>query len=224
MSRRARKSGSALKAKARVEPRAAAKRGATRGRAMGIRETDRSPDIRKSISEATGGTLDMSGRIPPAGNSRAQGDASRQQPIRGDQDNRGNRGGRRPETPRGDTRGGEGRRGGDRGKQQPQQRAQSPRSAQGQRQPSPRPSPSRAAPANPYDIPMEERMKQYREKYGRGLGTEKRGPSSRRSQQKPGPQEDAASRIPPKPQGGAPESKPEGLFGHLFGAFKKKNP
>jgi ATP-dependent RNA helicase RhlB len=181
----------------------------------GYPREDRSPDIRKSISEATGGTLDMSGRIPPVDAARAQDDARRRQPARvpGDQ---GKGGGRRPNPQRGDNRGG-----GDRGKRQPQ-RPQPPR-AQGPRQSSSRP-PSNSGPSNPYDIPIEERMKQYREKYGRGLGTEKRGSSQRRSQQKPVSQENPAPRIQPKPQSAPPEIKPEGLLGHLFGAFKKKNP
>jgi ATP-dependent RNA helicase RhlB len=184
---------------------------------------DRSPDIRKSISEATGGTLDMSGRIPPVEAARAQGDAGRRQPARGPSD-QGKRGGRKPDPQRGENRGGEGRRGGDRGKgkQQQTQRPQPPR-AQGPRQAAPRPT-SSSGPANPYDIPIEERMKQYREKYGRGLGTEKRGSSQRRAQPKPASQESSPPRAQPKPQSAPPESKPEGLLGHLFGAFKKKNP
>jgi hypothetical protein len=80
-------------------------------------------------------------------------------------------------------------------------------------------------------MPIEERMKRYREKYGQGLGPEKQGPSTREAQQgvsrqrKGSPQgkEAAAHKAPPKLQGGSPNSKPEGLVGHLFGAFKKKN-
>jgi hypothetical protein len=67
-------------------------------------------------------------------------------------------------------------------------------------------------------------MKQYREKYGKGLGSDKRGPAQRTSHSKPRLQEDAISRVPPKPQGKAPESKTEGLFGHIFGAFRRKTP
>ena len=195
----------------------------------GYPREDRSPDIRKSISEATGGSLDINGRMPPPGTARAPGEGRRRQAARGSGE-QGKRGGRRPEQPRGENRGGEGRggegrggegrRGGDRGKQQPQQGRQ-PR-PQSPRPPAPR-APSGPGNANPYDVPIEERMKQYREKYGRSLGTEKRGSPQRRSQPKPASRD--SSPIPPKPQAAPPNDKSDGgILGHLFGAFKKKNP
>jgi ATP-dependent RNA helicase RhlB len=192
---------------------------------------DRSPEIRKSISEATGGALDMGSNSPLVEKPRIQGEARRQQPTRGsgDQDRRGgarrSEGPRKPEGPRGDSR-----RGGDRGKQQ------APRS-QAPRQSSPR-SPARAKPPkagavssqNPYDMPIEERMKQYREKYGQGLNTEKREGGQRGSPKRPASHGQGAARsqagAAPRPASGdrsvPTQAKPEGLLGHLFSAFKKK--
>jgi ATP-dependent RNA helicase RhlB len=199
---------------------------------------DRSPDIRRSISDATGGSLDMGGSSFPADKPRAQGEARGeargQQPSRGpgDRDRRGGRGSagpRKPEGPRGDGRRSEGRRG-DRGQKQ------APR-AQAPRQPSPRPAansgssrPGAASTKNPYDMPIEERMKQYREKYGQGLGPSKQGPQQRGSQAKPTPKGKGSSRgprdqaqpLPPTPRSAPPGDKPQGFLGQLFGAFKKK--
>jgi ATP-dependent RNA helicase RhlB len=186
---------------------------------------DRSPDIRKSISEATGGSLEMGGNSGPAEKLPAQAGTRRQQPPR------------KGDMPRGD-----GRRGGDRGKQAPQ-RGQAPRRSgsgfpakQGQA----RPGEARQGggtktgaglPKNPYDLPIEERMKQYREKYGQGLGPQKKESPRRGSAARSGPRGNAAPgspdaappRLPPKPQGGQASNKPEGLLGRLFGALKKKS-
>jgi hypothetical protein len=91
--------------------------------------------------------------------------------------------------------------------------------------------PGAASTRNPYDMPIEERMKYYREKYGQGLSAEKKGAPQRGSQKRPASQEqgaprsqhDTASRLLPGPRSAPPENKPEGLFGHLFAALKKKN-
>jgi ATP-dependent RNA helicase RhlB len=140
------------------------------------REGSSSPDIRKSISEATGGALDMSGALPPnlghprpTPNRSSPNKASSSGESRGGKDRHGkgysggrpagNKDGRRDDSRRGSGK--------------PSQ----PRAAES-RQQAPRqdtPSPSAAQPGNPYDMPMEERMKLYREKYGHKLGEEKAG-------------------------------------------------
>jgi ATP-dependent RNA helicase RhlB len=179
---------------------------------------DRSPEIRKSISEATGGTLDMGGNSSPADKPRVHSEARRQQPPRrtSDQDRRG---ARRPESPRGDSR-----RGGDRGKQQAP-RAQTPKKSV-PRSPA-KPGPSRTGAAstrNPYDMPIEERMKYYREKYGQGLSAEKQGAPQRGAQKRPVSQRgQSAPRVSSESRSAPPQNKPEGLFGRLLAAFKKKN-
>lgn len=191
---------------------------------------DRSPDIRKSISEATGGSLEMGGNSQAPQKPRGQGEAQGGPQARKPNDSRG-----------------ESRRGGDRGKH-PAQRGQAPRestqrapakSAQSNKPNRPNRSPAKKGPPktdsasarNPYDMPIEERMKRYREKYGQGLEGAKRE-GGQRGPQKGKPRQgtvssrkpqDAAPRALSKPQGALPEKKPEGLFGHLFGAFKKKN-
>jgi len=212
----------------RAQGRRAQNRGEGRSEGRGQRRDsyareDRSPDIRKSIAEATGSSLEMGSSSPPASKPRAQGEARRQAPKR------------KNEGPREDSR-----RDGGRAKQS-SQRGQPPKqgaprlsakpgaSGKGLAKKGP-PKMDPASPRNPYDMPIEERMKRYREKYGQGLGPEKQGPSTREAQHgssrqrkgSPKGQKAAAQKAPPKVQGGLPNSKPEGLVGHLFGAFKNK--
>jgi len=114
----------------------------------GYQRPDRSPDIRKSISDLTGGSLDVDGpgdlRGPEAASS-------------------GERGGQ----PRGERQGQRGGRG-ERGRQQGSGRGKGRGGkSQGRAPVSPGPIQSAGRGAgNPYDLPMEERMKRYREKYG----------------------------------------------------------
>ena len=160
------------------------------------------PDIRKSISEATGGTLEMGDGFPPdsrrdrpapgrqpAGRPPAKGESRRGQgtPREGPAGSKdGNRENARSE---------EARRGA--GKAAPQRASQSRNPAS--RSSGPKPAgpgptgpgmpgpgmpgpgmpgpgmpgpgmPGPGMPGNPYDMPIEDRMKLYRERYGRGLG------------------------------------------------------
>lgn len=100
---------------------------------------DRSPDIRRSIAEATGGSIDMreTGTKRPA---LPQG--GRQNP-RGAASNGGTREGKRIGQSR---------------------EAMAPGNGRPLRRP-----PAGEAVANPYDLPIEERMRRYREKYGRRI-------------------------------------------------------
>jgi hypothetical protein len=176
---------------------------------------DRSPDIRKSISEATGGALDMSADTHPVArpSSSARSDSSRRrEPPRAaaKQEKRGPR---------------------------PEQRREGGRAGNRERQPMPRANPQKPSSrqGNPYDMPIEERMKLYREKYGKGLGDGK----PRRGQAKPAlhgggapaPKPASAGRtsgkadVPGKalPEGRSePTPKKSGFFGHLFGSGKGK--
>ncbi len=125
------------------------------------REARNNPDIRKSISEATGGTLDMSGagpsdRLPssrpPARNDSRRGHGPERSTVGPKTGRRGERGDK-PPSPRG------------------QPSRQAPNRPAGTRPGVSGHGPTRPGlPGNPYEMPMEERMKLYREKYGRGLG------------------------------------------------------
>jgi ATP-dependent RNA helicase RhlB len=206
-----------------------------------------SPEIRKSISEATGGALDMNASaLPPSGQRGPRG--------QGPQGAKGPKGG----SPRG-TQGGQGSQGsgnkGERGRDARDARMQGPRGGQGRSQrdrgQGPRGQNPHAEkrdgqgpgsvrnvqprPGNPYDTPIEERMKHYREKYGQSLGPEKqegqKGPHNKgqgrnpaqggQSQRRPQPK---APQTPPpqRPSSPEPDRGAEGLLGRLFGAFKKK--
>jgi Superfamily II DNA and RNA helicases len=208
------------------------------------------PDIRKSIAEATGGSLDMALDQGQPGLGRPE-QGERRGPQRQGQKGRRNdprQGGGRP-----DQRNSQKGRG--------QQRPHGPRPQSGEGVP-PQLS-SRAG--NPYDLPMEERMKLYREKYGRKLEAEPRenpeggrnhpkgkspsrggqhgrqqgrqgrpqgspqgGPQGpRRDQGKERPQSVQTPPVaPPAPPSGAPssldEAKQSGILGRLFGPRKKK--
>jgi ATP-dependent RNA helicase RhlB len=156
----------------------------------GYPREDRSPDIRKSISEATGGTLSINSSPLP-----------KQQHPRSD--------------------GGSPRRGQSTSARQPTARVSSPRGnapkpVKGQRPAKgPRPANQQRSgdwQGNPYDTPIEERMKQYRAKYGQNIAGTGRQSAPR-----------------PKPQQAKPQSKPQdspqppGFLGRLFGTLKKKN-
>jgi ATP-dependent RNA helicase RhlB len=137
----------------------------------------RSPDIRKSISEATGGALDMTGLPPDSGYPRPSppnrpSPAKSQGQSRRGQDQRGERAQEPRPQGKKDGRGKESHRGKAAAPRSPEQRQQSPRQAPGRTQ---SPSSGPGTPGNPYAMPMEERMKLYREKYGRGLGKDKAG-------------------------------------------------
>ena len=124
---RRREGGSRVESRGRPEGRAQA------GRAR----DDRSPDIRRSIAEATGGSMDIDGIETGQRRNTAE-----RQPMhrgRGDHRSRAQNEGRRPHD--------------------------------GENGPRRRDEESRAG--NPYDLPMEERMKRYREKYGGRLGGER---------------------------------------------------
>jgi ATP-dependent RNA helicase RhlB len=215
------------------------------------RRDGRNPDIRKSIAEATGGSLDM------GGSSGVQGrpDKSPEQPAQRRQDGR--------------RRQGLGQKGGGEPRGEPRREPRTEDSGRGQRRPQGKGPDQRggrprqgthgqAGPKakNPYDMPMEERMRLYREKYGhsldeQGQGGSGRGPSQaepRPQQGQPAPRQGrgAQGRSPrpsPKtpaqkqPGGDASEPAPpssiqnesldqaqrnEGMVSKLFGAFKKK--
>jgi len=207
----------------------------------------RSPDIRKSISEATGGALDMNGNtVPPNASPRGErreAAAPRRDGGRapGGQERRG------PSRREEKARGGDGRHGGERGQGQgPKPRTQGPR-PQGQRPQGGRPQTARPEPVdpqagrsavNPYEMSSEERMKRYREIYGHKIdeggkggskgGGQRQGKSPKRSQvSNPAPAASRASGpakpvIPSKPAQPAPR-EPDGFIGKLFGAFRKKS-
>jgi ATP-dependent RNA helicase RhlB len=200
------------------------------GRRDGRRE-DRGPDIRRSIAEATGGSLDVGGeatperpreRDRPEGGKPAAGPrqaASRDdrregrgRDARGSRDGRGQeaRGSRDARSPNRGERGERGNRGkgGD------------------------RPS------GNPYELPMEERMKRYREKYGqRVAGTSRRAPpvqgqsQAKKSQAQLRPEsggtgasgERAAPRSALPGDASTGERGGDGLLGKLLGSFRRKS-
>jgi ATP-dependent RNA helicase RhlB len=166
---------------------------------------DRSPDIRKSISEATGGALDMGGgKYPTAKPTARPPQSKRQEPPRGTngQDKRSPR----PEPQRGGSK--------------PVNRGTAKATNHG-RQQAPRTNnakpPSRQG--NPYDMPIEERMKLYREKYGQrfGDGKPKRG--------QPSPSASGSTSAPTEPRRephDKSEEKNPSLFGRLFNNRKDK--
>ncbi|MDA8427142.1 MAG: hypothetical protein M0Z80_13525 [Treponema sp.] len=178
---------------------------------------DRSPDIRRSIAEATGGSLDIKSREEkPAvekGDSRA------------------------PRSKAHGSRGVEGKRSRESGGGNAGERGGSKR----------RPS-GREESGNPYALPMEERMKRYREKYGRkveGPGRGKSGSPQARDKKGAGDRssggggqrnsgERAAQGVrpptppsrPERPGSDSPSSSaapaPSGFFGKIRGAFRKR--
>jgi ATP-dependent RNA helicase RhlB len=153
-----------------------ARRGPPQRRDAYPRDGNNSPNIRKSISEATGGALDVSGALPPNSgyprpmpNRSSQNMPSSNGESHGGQGRhgKGNAGGRPAANKTGrrdDSRHESGR---------PSQPRKAEPRQQAPRQESSRPSATQ--PGNPYDKPMEERMKFYREKYGHKLGEEKAG-------------------------------------------------
>ena len=203
------------------------------------RRDSRNPDIRMSISEATGGALDMGG-------SSAQGPAvqkqTREQPAT------------KRQAPRDSGQGTRTNRNGG-GNKDPRREDAARRNG---RPPQPKPSESRGKQqqksarwqgipktVNPYDLPMEERMRLYRQKYGRALdeGTGspakgKPGTASGRGDPSRGGRGQSSSddghEKPPRAmegkQGestqpsveGRVERKGEGVMGKFFGALRKK--
>jgi len=122
----------------------------------------RNPEIRRSIADATGGSLDI-GDAPPAAPPAGP---SAKPPAP-------------PPKARDAGRGRDGRRGASRQAGGPQARGEGGVRREGRqagrreenRRPAERSSPAGAG--NPYDLPMEERMRRYREKYGRRLSDER---------------------------------------------------
>jgi ATP-dependent RNA helicase RhlB len=151
---------------------------------------DRSPDIRRKIAEATGGSLDMDGASfqgEPAQDSRPRQQPGRepgQQPRQGGKSGKGGRGkgsgqgrdGGRPQGGRRDGGRGQGGEGQDRGERSRQGRPQ-----QGGQQ-APRDGGHAPADANPYSLSMEERMQRYREKYGQAGGQDRQSQPPRRQE------------------------------------------
>lgn len=202
------------------------------GRSYG-RGGDRSPDIRKSISEATGGALDMNSSSPLPGSSSARhesaprgGQGGRGEGQGGKQRSRNGQGGERRGQGGGEERGS--RRGQGGSPRQHDQRGPSSQRPAQQRGGAPR----QAQAGNPYDTPIEERMKLYREKYGQSLGGEgERGPRQGQGGQsaaKGGSRQERSQGRPESRQAreAPPEAKPAqtpSVIGRLFGAFKKKH-
>jgi superfamily II DNA/RNA helicase len=152
----------------------------------GYSREGRSPDIRKSISEATGGALDMSSGVPDSGYPRPPAAAkapSARGPSQSDaRRNKDQRGQRPPEgqpQAKKEGRNKDSRRGGGRAAAQRQPGTRQPLSQQNPQTNSlptssrPGAKPAQGTAGNPYDMPMEERMRLYREKYGRGMGKDK---------------------------------------------------
>ncbi len=187
---------------------------------------DRGPDIRRSIAEATGGSLDVGGEASLGRPAEAQPGSSRgngQGKPRAAASSKG--GGRRDGGRRRDGGGahGEGRQG--RGGQQGGPRGE-PRQARGDRA-----GRDNGRPGNPYDLPMEERMKRYREKYGqRAAAPSNRAamPSSldARNGSGGGPSRGAVDRgapIDPRSlESDTQGRKGDGIFGRLFGGARKR--
>jgi len=145
----------------------------SRRRRSGGRDEDRSPEIRQSIAELTGSASLSAARPDSGGKSQSKGTPERGPSGRGKS---------------------EGRRGGASGARNKEREPRGPssRAASG-RSPSQRDSSSKAThrgPApqaqgssgdNPYALPMEERMRLYREKYGQRLEPSQGGKGSQRS-------------------------------------------
>jgi len=183
------------------------------------RREDRSPDIRRSISEATGGSLDVTGDAF-APEKRGEG---RPKPQPEPREARRREEGRSRGPDRGPhSRGGDARR---QGGPRHEGRREEPRRGQvAQRPQTPRTD-------NPYELPMEERMRRYREKYGRRLDNERAADGRGAKPRSPGPLpsegraqaggravQSSARPIP----GASPAAQPrEGLFRKLFGSTKK---
>jgi len=180
----------------------------------GYGREDRRPDIQRSISDLTGGSLDMG----PGSLDRARGrdEPGARQQGRGPE-GKGRKG--QDSQPRGDS---SKRRGTGKG---PRNGGRNPRRDEPQRGRAAEPRRPSGDPStkNPYDTPIEERMKRYREKYGQELDPERReakAPRGRAPVQRDRPE--SAARRPSGPAPASPEAKPRGFLERLFGAKKKK--
>lgn len=192
------------------------------GRREGRRE-DRGPDIRRSIAEATGGSLDVGGEIAPERpreRPRERGRPEGGKPASG----QGPGGSRDPR--REDRKQASGQRpGGARDNRSPNRGDKGNRGDRG--------STGERASTNPYELPMEERMKRYREKYGQRVS----GASRRNNAQGQGqPQfradngngsagasgERTSTKSAPPSDGATGDRGGDGLFGKLFGPFRRK--
>ena len=189
---------------------------------------DRSPDIRRKIAEATGGSLDM--ESPSLQGEPAREAGPRQQPGReprqGGQAGKGGRGhggGRGQDGARAQGGRRDGGRGRGNGAQARGDRPQQGRPRQSRPQ-EPRDNGRAPAEANPYSLSMEERMQRYREKYGQAGGQErqsqpprgqegqkrKAGGQGQREGQPKGQPGKAAGSAAGKAQNRPPRREPEG--------------
>lgn len=188
----------------------------------GYPREDRSPNIRKSISEATGGTLSVSSPSPLPKQSASRVPAPPRDAGRNPKQHYSSDGG--------SPRRGQGNSARQQSSRGSSQRGKAQRPASGQR-PAKGPLPGKeqrdgGRQGNPYDTPIEERMKQYREKYGQNIaGAGRQGasrPDHRQTKPQPKPQQERpySPKSQPNPQG---STQPQGLLGRLFGTFKKKS-
>jgi ATP-dependent RNA helicase RhlB len=194
-----------------------------------VRREDRGPDIRRSISEATGGSLDVGGETAP------ERPRERGRPEGGKQTSGQRQGGSRDDRREDRSRGPEPR--GARDNRSPNRGDKSnrgDRSNHGDRAPSRERDRGRTgerSSTNPYELPMEERMKRYREKYGqRVAGASRRNPPQGQGQ----PQfradsgsagasgERATSKSALPGDGATGDRGGDGLLGKLFGPFRRK--
>ena len=182
--------------------------------------SDRSPEIRKSISDITGVSFDREA-ARPGDAAEAQRKAGPQQgPKNGAEGGQHAGGGKPAERPAGRAqnsghRSGKGGHAGARGPAAPDGRSRSPKAGRpaGGRPAAGRPAgktPFKTAPhgqgpssqggANPYDLPMEDRMKLYREKYGQNVdGVSKKPAAGARTKH---PSDQGRSRPKASPGGG----------------------
>ena len=198
--------------------------GQGRGRQDAARP-DRSPDIRRRIAEATGGSIDVDGRSregSPAGGTGKPTGAGRSgkqgKPSPKASQPQGRKGGEaRKASPQGNG-GGSGQhpqRGNGRRQGQEEQRRGGKQSRQGppRGQPASQGGQRANAQPNPYDLSMEERMQRYREKYGQDAAGRANGRANGKANGKDGKPASARSNVQGgqrKPLGG---KKPEGRAG-----------
>lgn len=194
------------------------------------RDEDRSPEIRQSIAELTG-AAPASPRREEAPKRQPKGGSERGAQGRKGGKGQGGRGGQQPQ------RGGQAGRGGRDQRPQPrdgQPRDQQSRNQQGRGQGGQGRGPQgrEESRENPYELPMEERMKRYREKYGQrlesspaqgGKGGQKKGRPQQEGQRQAPRQGQQAHRpegVREAPKSKAKPQKP-GLFEKIRGLFGK---
>jgi len=177
---------------------------------------DRGPDIRRSIAEATGGTLDVGGELsaekPREASPKGSGEGRPRQAAAA-------QGGKR----RDEVRRNEGRRG--RGAQ-PGGAKKGPRQASGDRA-----GREDGRSGNPYDLSMEERMRRYREKYGQRISSSSNritppastGPIGKSEGGLSRGANDRAAPNTERPRDPVAQGrKGDGILGKLFGGVRKR--